>query len=99
MSRHNLEVCHACGEDSRSNHHALRKCKERGVVEARKIWMDEVSKKIMKTKDRDIRGLLEDMWAKMKSRRGGDMAMVGCFQTRFVELMTKGTMQLRDGED
>ena len=28
MSRHNLEVCHACGEDSRSNHHALRKCKE-----------------------------------------------------------------------
>ena len=99
MSRHNLEVCHACGEDSRSNHHALRKCKERGVVEARKIWMDEVSKKIMKTKDRDIRGLLEDLWAKMKCRRGGDMAMVGCFQPRFVELMTKGTMQLRNGED
>ena len=58
MSRHNLEACHACGKDSRSNHHALRKCKEKEVVEARKIWMDEVSKKIMKTKDRDIRGLL-----------------------------------------
>ena len=99
MSRHNLEVCHACGEDSRSTHHALRKCKEKGVVEARKIWMDEVSRKIMKTKDRDIRGLLEDMWTKMRNRRGGDMAMVGCFQPRLVELMMKGAMPLRDGED
>ena len=99
MSRHNLEICHACGEDSRSNHHALRKCKAKEVVEARKIWMDEISKKIMKTKDRDIRGLLEDMWAKMRYRRGGEMAMVGCFQPRLVELMMKGTMPLRDGED
>ena len=61
--------------------------------------MDEVSRKIMKTKDRDIRGLLEDMWTKMRNRRGGDMAMVGCFQPRLVELMMKGAMPLRDGED
>ena len=38
MSRHNLEVCQACGEDSRSNNHALRKCRADTVNKMRKIW-------------------------------------------------------------
>ena len=39
------------------------------------------------------------MWTKMKCRREGEMAMCGCFQPRWVELLMKGIMPLRDGED
>ena len=99
MSRHNLEVCQACGEDSRSNNHALRKCRADTVNKMRKIWYDGVSRRIYRIKDRDLRGLVEDMWTKMKYRRGGEMAMCGCFQPRWVDLLMKGTMALHDGED
>ena len=65
----------------------------------RKTWYNGISKQIYKTKDRDLRGIAEDMWTKMKCRRGGEMAMVGCFQPRWVNLMMKGDMPLREGED
>ena len=99
MSRHNLEMCQACGKDTRSTNHALRDCREESVNTKRKIWYNGVSRKIYKMKDRDLRGIAEDMWTKMKCRRGGEMAMVGCFQPRWVDLMIKGDMPLRDGED
>jgi hypothetical protein len=95
----NSDICRACGTHDRSMHHTLRKCKNKGMVEARKIWMSEVSKCIYKIKDRDLRGGIEDMWAKMKYKGGGEFAMCGCFQTRFVETLYKGNMELRDGED
>ena len=65
----------------------------------RRVWYNGVSRQIYKMKDRDLRGIAEDMWTKMKCRRGGEMAMVGCFQPRWVDLMIKGDMPLRDGED
>ena len=99
MCRHNLEMCQACGKDTRSTNHALRDCREESVTTRRKIWYNGVSKQIYKMKDRDLRGIAEDMWTKMKCRRGGEMAMVGCFQPRWVDLMIKGDMPLRDGED
>ena len=99
MSRHNLEVCQACGEDSRSYNHVLRKCRHEQLHSFRKKWYEDVSKKIYKIKDRDVRGLMEDIWTKMKCRRGGEMAMCGCFQPRWVELIMKRMMPLRDGED
>jgi hypothetical protein len=99
MSRYNSEICHACGKDGRSNNHALRGCRNEEVEKRRKVWYDDVNKNIYKIMDRDIRGLLEDMWTKMKCRRGGEMAMCGCFQPRWVELLLKGMMPLRDGED
>ena len=62
MSRHNMEVCQACGEDSRSYNHVLRKCRHERLHSFRKRWHEDISKKIYKMKDRDLRGLMEDTW-------------------------------------
>ena len=77
----------------------MRSCREETVNTKRKIWYNRISKQIYKIKDRDLRGIVEDMWTKMKCRRGGEMAIVGCFQPKWVNLMIKGDMPLRDGED
>ena len=77
----------------------LRKCRQERIHSFRKKWYEDVSKGIYKIKDRDLRGLMEDMWTKMKCRRGGEMAMCGTFQTRWAELIMKRMMPLRDGED
>ncbi len=61
--------------------------------------MDEVSKRIYKIRDKDLRGGIEDMWAKMKYKSGGEFAMCGCFQPRFVETLYKGNMELRSGKE
>ncbi len=65
----NGEPCQACGTGTRSEAHALRSCISVEIKNERRTWYDEIRKKILKVKDRDLRGLLEEMWTRMKYRR------------------------------
>ncbi len=44
----NNTECHACDGEQRSIKHALLKCKNKKVMESRKVWRDEVNRKILK---------------------------------------------------
>ena len=55
MSRHNMEVFQACGEDTRSTSLALRNFREVTVNTRRKIWYNGISRQIYKMKDMDLR--------------------------------------------
>ena len=94
----NGEPCQACETGSRSEAHALRSCTSAEIKSERRAWHDGVSKKIAKVKDRDLKGLLEEMWTRMKYSPGGEMAMMGSFQPRWVGTMHKGRMELKEGE-
>jgi len=98
MSRANGTICQACENGPRSEAHVLRSCGELMMKDARKRWMDKVSKSIMKVRDRDLRGAIEEVWTRMKYGKGGEMAMVGNFQPRWVDTIFKGMMELKDGE-
>ena len=98
MSRTNGTICQVCENGPRSEAHVLRTCGELTMKDARKVWMDKVSKSIMKVRDRDLRGAIEEVWTRMKYGKGGEMAMVGNFQPRWVDTIFKGMMELKDGE-
>ena len=94
----NVDVCRACGEGRRSESHILRTCGKETMIEERRKWTGDISKRIGKIRDRDLKGVVEEMWTRMRYRRGGEMAMMGCFQLRWVETIHKGRMELKDGE-
>ena len=98
-SHANTEVCQACGIGTRSEAHALRSCTATEIKEARRKWTGDISKVIAKVRNRDLKGLMEDAWTKMRNYPGGEMAMMGSFQPRWVENIHKGRMDLRDGEE
>jgi hypothetical protein len=99
MSAFNTEVCGACGNGSRSSKHALLRCGEVRMKEMRKIWMNEVSKRIMKMRSKDIRGAIEELWTKMRNNEGGEYAICGVFQARLMDKLYMGNMEIREGED
>ncbi len=55
-------------------------------------------KTISKIRNRDLKGLMEDTWTKIRNSPGGEMAMMGNFQPRWVENIYRGRMDLRGGE-
>ena len=69
------------------------------MMKERRSWMSDVSKSIQRIKDRNLRGIIEETWTRMRYKNGGEMAMLGCFQPRWVDTIYKGRMELRDGED
>ena len=95
----NTKACKACGKEVRSESHALKECRGSLMVEHRKGWTGDVSKVIRRIRDINLRGLVEETWTRMRYRRGGEMAMMGCFQPRWVDTIYKGRMPLNDGED
>ena len=69
------------------------------MMKERRFWMSEVSKNIQRIKDRNLRGIIEETWTRMRYKNGGEMAMLGCFQPRWVDTIYKGRMELGDGEE
>ena len=61
--------------------------------------MGEVSKRIKSIRNQDIKGAIEELWTKMKNNEGGEYAMCGVMQVRLIDILYKGEMELRDGED
>ncbi len=59
--------------------------------------MNEVSQRITRIRDKDIKGAVEEIWTKMKHNAGGEYAMCGVFQKRFLETLYRGGMELRGG--
>jgi hypothetical protein len=98
-SQYNEELCKACGNKRRSMKHVLLKCADSRMSKVRKIWMSEVSKRIARIRNRDVRGAIEEVWTKMKNNTGGEYAMCGIFQNRFVENLYRGKMEVHEGED
>ena len=95
----NNEKCKACGTGTRSEAHALRTCGAEDVRRLRRGWTETIGKTIHKVKNRDLRGVMEEMWMRMRYNVGGEMAMMGCFTPGWVETISKGRMELRNGED
>jgi len=69
------------------------------MIEERRKWTEDISKRIGKIRGRDLKGVVEEMWTRMRYRRGGEMAMMGCFQPRWVNTIYKGRMTLSGGEE
>ncbi len=42
---------------------------------------------------------MEELWTKMKNNDGGEYAMCGVMQVRLVDILYRGNMELREGED
>jgi hypothetical protein len=99
LSDFNKEVCGACGIGNRSSKHALLRCGDSRMRVMRRAWMGEVSKRIGKIRNRDVRGAVEELWTKMKNNEGGEYAMCGVFQVRLLDILYRGEMEIRDGED
>ena len=81
----NEEICRACEEAPRSIRHTLVQCGNERMRDSRKAWMDEVEETIGKTKDKDLKGAFSEIWSRMKTGSGGEYAMYGCFQLRFMD--------------
>ena len=69
------------------------------MVEHRRGWTNGISASIKKIRNMDLRGVIEETWTRMRYRKGGEMAMMGCFQPRWVDSIYKGRMPFQDGED
>ena len=95
----NEEICKACEEAPRSIRHTLMQCGNERMREGRKIWTEEVERKIGKIRDVDLKGAVSELWSRMKTGSGGEYAMYGCFQLRMMDGLYKGNMPIRDGED
>ncbi len=95
----NKEKCKACGTGTRSEAHALRTCGAEEVRILRRGWTEAIGKVIHKVTNQDLRGVMEEMWMRMRYNVGGEMAMMGCFTPGWVETISKARMELRDGED
>jgi hypothetical protein len=93
----NTEMCQACGTGIRSEAHALRACGAEDMRTLRRGWTENIGKVIHKVKNRDLRGVMEETWMRMRHNIGGEMAMMGCFTPGWVETISKARMELREG--
>ena len=98
-SAFNDELCLACGVGRRSSAHVLVRCKDKRMDHARKMWYREVSKRIYRIKNIDIRSAVEELWMRLRNNKGGEYGMCGVFQDRIVESLRRGRMEIYDGEE
>ena len=99
ISRHNQDMCMACGGKDKDLGHALFRCRHLDVAEARKCWKQEVDKCTKKIYNHDIRGVVGEIMMKAMNCRGGEFACVGTLREQFVNQLHLGHLLLTGGEE
>ena len=79
-SRHNGELCKACGIVVNGQRHPLMICQNAEVIESRNEWKKKVEIEINRTANIKMKGILHEIWHHMQHTVGGDMACVGTFR-------------------
>ena len=98
-SRHNGDLCRACGGENKSIEHALFRCRHLDVAGVRKQWRHDVDKCVNKTYNKDMKGIVGEIMMKAMNCKGGEFACLGTFREQFVNQLHLGHLMVSGGEE